>query len=72
MNIIFLSAAANFLDLVFSNFAGVSLDHVQYDLVHSDPFHPPYIIERSLPHRRDHQNSSFAFICFPAGDYALL
>jgi hypothetical protein len=41
-------SGGNFLDLVFSNFAGLSLDHVQHGLVHSDPFHPPFIIECSL------------------------
>jgi hypothetical protein len=61
-------SSGNFLDLVFSNFAGASLDHVQYGLVHSDPFHPPFNIECSLPHRGNHQNSNFAFMRFPAGD----
>ena len=62
----------NLLDLVFSNFANISLEHVDYGLVQSDHFHPPFIIDCSLSHWRNNLNSVSAYRRFPAGDYELL
>jgi hypothetical protein len=44
-------SGSNLLDLVFSNSVDISLDHVDYGLVHSDQFHPPFIIDCSMSHR---------------------
>lgn len=65
-------SGGNLLDLVFSNFVDISLDHVQYGLVHPDPYHPPFIIDCSIPQRRNHHNSNTVYRRFPAGDYTLL
>jgi hypothetical protein len=40
---------SNLLDLVFSNFVDTSFDEVDHGLVHSDPFHPPFSIDRTIP-----------------------
>jgi hypothetical protein len=48
---------SNLLDLVCSNIANISLHHVEYGLVQSDHFHPPFIIDVSMSHWRNNTTS---------------
>jgi hypothetical protein len=62
----------NFLDLVFSNFADLTVDHPANGLVQLDNFHPPFIIECTMPVRRIKQNCNIFYKKFSAGNYAVL
>jgi hypothetical protein len=60
------------LDLVFSNFADLSVDHPDNGLVQPDNFHPPFTIGCTKPVRRSKQNCNIFCKRFSAGNYAVL
>lgn len=55
---------SNLLDLVFSNFADLSVDHVEYGLVQPDHFNPQC--------QFDFLNCNISYKRFSPGDYAVL
>jgi hypothetical protein len=60
------------LDLVFSNFVDISFDYVDHGLVHPDPFHTPFIIDCTIPLRRNNRNFNTPHKIYSVGDYVLL
>jgi hypothetical protein len=54
------------------NFADHSVDHAEYDPVQPDNFHPPLIIDCTMPVRRFKQNFNIFYKRFFAGDFAVL
>jgi hypothetical protein len=54
-------SGSNLLDLVFSNVAGLSVDHPKYGLDEPDHFHPPFIIDFTMTVRRSKQNCNISY-----------
>jgi hypothetical protein len=66
-----LDSGSNLLDLVFSNFADLSIDHAEYG-VQLEHFHHPYITDCTMPVQHYKQNFSISYKRNCASDYALL
>jgi hypothetical protein len=65
-------SGSNLLDLVFSKFFDLSVDHAEHGLVQPDHFHSPLIIDCTMPVRRFKQNFNIFYKRCSAGDYELL
>jgi hypothetical protein len=65
-------SGSNLLELVFSNFADLTVDHPANGVVQPDNFHPPFIIDCIMPVRRIKQNCNILHKRFSAGNYAVL
>jgi hypothetical protein len=63
---------SNLLDLVFSNFVDLTVEHHDNGLVKSDDFHSPFTNDCTMPVRRSKQNCNISYKRFFAGDYAVL
>jgi hypothetical protein len=68
----YLENSSNLLELVSSNFADLSFEHTEYGLLQPEHFHPPPIIDCTMPVQRCKQNVKFFTGEFFCGEYAML
>jgi hypothetical protein len=61
-------SGSNLLDLVFSYFADLTVAHPVNGLVQPDNFHPPFIIDCSMPVRLTKQNCNILYKRFSSGN----
>jgi hypothetical protein len=63
---------SNMLDLVFSNFNDFEITIPDSAIIKPDNYHPPMVIDVSLPLVSPTQNGPFDYFKYDSGDYALL
>jgi hypothetical protein len=60
------------IDLVFTNISELHINFIDSGIIKPDAYHPPFVIDASLPFDASTRNYEYSYHKFASGDYTLL